>query len=155
MRKLLLSFIIVLSPCIMLGQELIEVTGSVTENATDMSLPGVNILEKGTNNGIMTDFDGNYSIQVPEDAVLVVSYMGYATKEIEVNGQSEINIVLQQDAAALEEVVVVGYGVQKKVNLTGSVASVDGEMLEDRPMTSVSAQGKRILKLFLATLEII
>jgi TonB-linked SusC/RagA family outer membrane protein len=121
----------------MLGQETIEITGTVTDNS--MSLPGVNIVEKGTNNGTMTDFDGNYTIQTPSNAVLVISYMGYATKEIEVNGQTNIDIVLEQDAAALDEVVVVGFGTQKKVNLTGSVASVDGDMLEDRPMTSVSA----------------
>ncbi|APS39160.1 hypothetical protein AO058_09860 [Salegentibacter sp. T436] len=121
----------------MLGQETIEITGTVTDNS--MSLPGVNIVEKGTNNGTMTDFDGNYTIQTPSNAVLVISYMGYATKEIEVNGKTNIDIVLEQDAAALDEVVVVGFGTQKKVNLTGSVASVDGDMLEDRPMTSVSA----------------
>jgi len=126
-------------PLILLGQESIEITGSVLEDDTGMPLPGVNIVEKGTNNGTMTDFDGNYSIEVPEDAILVLSYIGYATKEIEVNGRNDIDIVLEQDAAALDEVVVVGYGVQKKVNLTGSVASVDGDMLENRAMTSVSA----------------
>ncbi|MBO2544636.1 TonB-dependent receptor [Salegentibacter sp. BDJ18] len=137
MKKVLLTFIVVFLPYIMLGQETIEITGTVTDNS--MSLPGVNIVEKGTNNGTMTDFDGNYTIQTPSNAVLVISYMGYATKEIEVNGQTNIDIVLEQDAAALDEVVVVGFGTQKKVNLTGSVASVDGDMLEDRPMTSVSA----------------
>ena len=137
MKKLLLTFIVVFLPYIMLGQETIEITGTVTDNS--MSLPGVNIVEKGTNNGTMTDFDGNYTIQTPSNAVLVISYMGYATKEIEVNGKTNIDIVLEQDAAALDEVVVVGFGTQKKVNLTGSVASVDGDMLEDRPMTSVSA----------------
>ena len=139
MKKLLLTFIIVFLPLILLGQESIEITGSVLEDDTGMPLPGVNIVEKGTNNGTMTDFDGNYSIEVPEDAILVLSYIGYATKEIEVNGRNDIDIVLEQDAAALDEVVVVGYGVQKKVNLTGSVASVDGDMLENRAMTSVSA----------------
>ncbi|PRX39274.1 SusC/RagA family TonB-linked outer membrane protein [Salegentibacter salegens] len=137
MKKVLLTFILVFLPYIMLGQETIEITGTVTDNS--MSLPGVNIVEKGTNNGTMTDFDGNYTIQTPSNAVLVISYMGYATREIEVNGKTNIDIVLEQDAAALDEVVVVGFGTQKKVNLTGSVASVDGDMLEDRPMTSVSA----------------
>ncbi|MBI6116799.1 SusC/RagA family TonB-linked outer membrane protein [Salegentibacter maritimus] len=137
MKKVLLTFIVLLFPFIMLGQETIEITGTVSDK--NMTLPGVNIVEKGTNNGTMTDFDGNYSIIAPKDAILVVSYMGYATKEIPVSGQTTIDIVLEQDAATLDEVVVVGFGTQKKVNLTGSVASVDGDMLEDRPMTSVSA----------------
>ena len=98
MKKVLLTFIVVFLPYIMLGQETIEITGTVTDNS--MSLPGVNIVEKGTNNGTMTDFDGNYTIQTPSNAVLVISYMGYATKEIEVNGQTNIDIVLEQDAAA-------------------------------------------------------
>lgn len=118
-------------------QEFITVTGTVTEDETGMPIPSANILEKGTSNGVMTDFDGNYSINLPKDAILSVSYLGYATKEIKVDGRNEIDVVLQQDAAALDEVVVVGFGSQKKANVSGAVSSVDLEdALGDRPITN-------------------
>ncbi|KVV14795.1 TonB-dependent receptor [Flavobacterium sp. TAB 87] len=116
-----------------------QVKGTVTDS-NGAPIPGANILEKGTTNGVQTDFDGNFVLSVSNNnAVLVVSYVGFTSKEISVNGQTSINVQLQEDAARLEEVVVVGFGVQKKVNLTGSVATVSGEMLESRPITSVSA----------------
>ncbi|MBI6120826.1 SusC/RagA family TonB-linked outer membrane protein [Salegentibacter maritimus] len=135
MKKTLLAFIVMFLPYIMLGQETIEITGTVSEKG--MTLPGVNIVEKGTNNGTMTDFDGNYTINAPSDAVLVVSYMGYATKEVQVNGQSKLDIVLEQDAAALDEVVVVGYGAQKRESLTGALQTVEGDDLRDVTTPSV------------------
>ncbi|WP_299324169.1 TonB-dependent receptor [uncultured Maribacter sp.] len=102
-------------------------------------LPGANVLEKGTANGTQTDFDGNFTLEVANDnAILVVSYLGFLTKEISVNGKSEIIITLSEDAAALEEVVVVGYGSQKKANLTGSVVSVSGDDINKRPITQGS-----------------
>ena len=116
-----------------------QVKGTVTDS-NGAPIPGANILEKGTTNGVQTDFDGNFVLSVSNNnAVLVVSYVGFTSREISVNGQTSINVQLQEDAARLEEVVVVGFGVQKKVNLTGSVATVSGEMLESRPITSVSA----------------
>jgi len=123
----------------MLGQTTVEVSGKVVDNDSGIPIPGVNIIEKGTTNGTMTDFDGNFVLEAPANATLVISYLGYTTQEININNKSEIDIALQQGAAALDEVVVVGYGTQKKVNLTGSVASVDGDMLESRAITSVSA----------------
>ncbi|MBI6118139.1 TonB-dependent receptor [Salegentibacter maritimus] len=120
-------------------QETLTVTGTVTEAKTGMPVPAANILEIGTSNGVMTDFDGNYSIDVPKDAVLKVSYIGYAPKEIQVNNRSEIDIVLEEDAAALDEVVVVGYGTQKRENLTGALSSMDfDETIENRPVTDAS-----------------
>ena len=120
-------------------QETITVTGTVTEAETGMPVPAANILEKGTSNGVMSDFDGNYSIEVPEDAILKVSYIGYATKEINVNGRNEIDIVLETDAAALDEVVVVGYGTQNKKDLTGSITSIGGDEITERSVTNVSS----------------
>ncbi|WP_223883367.1 SusC/RagA family TonB-linked outer membrane protein [Arenibacter lacus] len=106
-----------------------EISGTVTDGLGP--LPGASIVVKGTTNGTQSDFDGNYAISgVPSDAVLVFSYIGYKTAEIQVNGQTTINVTLEEDASQLEEVVVVGYGTQKKATLTGSVATVDGEALE-------------------------
>ncbi|MBD1262356.1 TonB-dependent receptor [Maribacter polysiphoniae] len=113
------------------------VSGLITEDGTQGPLPGVNIVEKGTTNGTQTDFDGNYAITLTTDnAVLVLSYLGYSTQEISVGGRTELNATLQEDTQALEEVVVVGYGTQKKSDLTGAITSVGTEALNERNMTS-------------------
>ncbi|SFZ89464.1 TonB-linked outer membrane protein, SusC/RagA family [Flaviramulus basaltis] len=119
-----------------------NVTGIVAD-INGQPLPGANILEKGTSNGTQTDFDGKFSLDVTnENAVLIISYIGYFTKEISVTGQSNIEIVLSENASSLDEIVVVGYGTQKKVNLTGAVSSVKmDEVLGDRP---VSDAGKAL-----------
>ncbi|MFS4454935.1 TonB-dependent receptor [Maribacter sp. 2304DJ31-5] len=119
-------------------------TGSVTD-ADGQPLPGASIIEKGTTNGTQTDFDGNYSISVENgNTTLVVSYIGFATREVSVNGQSVLNIALQEDTAALDEVVVVGYGVKKVKDLTGSVSSVSGADFQDNalPTASLALQGR-------------
>jgi len=115
----------------------IEVTGNVTSDEGE-PLIGATILVKGTSVGTVTDFEGNYSIEAPEDGILVFSYTGYESKEIDVNGQAVINVSLTSDIAELSEVVVVGYGSQKKENLTGSVGVVGAETIEARPITSTS-----------------
>lgn len=102
-----------------------EVTGTVSDASGP--LPGASVIEKGTTNGTQTDFDGNYSIEVGSDAVLVVSYIGYKTTEVAVNGQSSINFTLEEDAQALEEVVIIGYGTTTVKDATGSVVSVTAE----------------------------
>ncbi|AYN66356.1 TonB-dependent receptor [Euzebyella marina] len=102
-------------------------------------LPGANVLEQGTTNGTQTDFDGNFSLSLSSSsATLVISYIGFATKEVPVNGQNSVNITLEESAAGLEEVVVVGFGTQKKLNLTGAVSAIDSEDLQNRPITSSS-----------------
>ncbi|SDL26739.1 SusC/RagA family TonB-linked outer membrane protein [Kriegella aquimaris] len=111
------------------------VNGTVTDE-DGIPLPGASVVVKGTSTGAVTDFDGNYSIEVASDAVLIFSYIGYTTTEIAVGGQSTVNASLPIDAGQLEEVVVVGYGTQKKKNLTGSVGIADAERLENRPITS-------------------
>ena len=115
------------------------ISGSVMDSETNQPLPGASILVKGTSTGVVTDFDGNFNIQVPAlDAVMIISYIGFQTQEVEVGGKSTINILLVPDSQALNEVVVVGYGTQKKINLSGSVAVVDMKQLEDRPIANVS-----------------
>lgn len=102
------------------------IKGKVT--TADGPLPGASVLVKGTNNGTSTDFDGNYTLNnVAADATLVVSYVGYLTQEVPVNGQSTINFALEEDAAALDEVVVVGYGAKKKSLVTGAISSVNSD----------------------------
>lgn len=113
-----------------------QVTGTIVDS-NNQPLPGANIIEKGTTNGTQSDFDGRFSIKVlDKNAILVISYVGFSSQEIEVGNQSEIDIVLEEDADQLDEVVVVGYGVQKKSDLTGSVASVSTQRLEDKPNTN-------------------
>ncbi|HET8737475.1 MAG TPA: SusC/RagA family TonB-linked outer membrane protein, partial [Pricia sp.] len=103
-----------------------EVTGTVSD-ATG-PLPGASVVVKGTTQGTQTDFDGNYTLdEVPEDATLIFSYIGYATQEIPVNGQSTINATLEQDAEALEEVVIIGSGQTTVEDATGAVAVVNSE----------------------------
>jgi iron complex outermembrane receptor protein len=102
------------------------VTGTVTGD--EGPLPGVNVIVQGTTNGVVTDFDGNYSIDnVASDAVLVFSFIGFSTQEVPVNGQSVINVFLQVDAQALDEVVIVGYGSSVKKEITTAVTTVSAE----------------------------
>lgn len=103
------------------------VTGTVTDNQ-NTPLPGASVIEKGTVNGTTTDFDGNFTIDVADlNAVLEASYLGYTTTDIPLNGQSNISVQLDEDATQLEDVVVVGYGTQKKSDVTGSIASIKSE----------------------------
>ena len=84
-----------------------EVSGTVSDASGP--LPGASVLEKGTTNGTQTDFDGNYTLTAQDGAVLIVSYIGYKTQEVAINGRSSINFTLEEDAEALEEVVIIGY----------------------------------------------
>lgn len=85
----------------------------------DIPLIGVNVIQKGTSNGIVTDLDGNFSFEVPANSTIVFSYIGFSDQEVVWDGKGELNIVLKEDTELLDEVVVVGYGTQKRVNLTG------------------------------------
>lgn len=110
----------------------------VVKDAAGEPIIGASILEKGTTNGIITDFDGKFSLSVNPGAVLQISYMGYKTQEVKVVPGKELNVVMREDTEMLEEVVVVGFGTQKKVNLTGSVGLAEAEELESRPVTSAT-----------------
>ncbi len=104
------------------------ISGIVTDDTGP--LPGVNIVEKGTVNGTTTDFDGNYTITVASDAVLVFSYIGFQNKEVSVSGQTTINVTLIVDAQSLDEVVIVGFGSQAKVDVTGAIAQIKQEEIK-------------------------
>ena len=116
----------------------ITVTGKVTDE-NKSPLPGANIVVKGTTHGVSSDFEGNYEIQAKEGDVLEFSFVGFQpqTKKVGRGNKVVINVVLQEDAQQLEDVVVVGYGTQKKENLTGAVATVDAKVLDSRPLTNI------------------
>ncbi|MDR0845120.1 MAG: TonB-dependent receptor [Tannerella sp.] len=118
-------------------QSRVTVTGVVTDTRGE-SVIGVNVVEKGTANGIVTDMDGKFSLNVPSNATLVISYIGFSTQEVAVNNRTALTIVLAENSQALEEVVVVGYGTQKKVNLTGAVDQVSSEVFEKRPINNIT-----------------
>lgn len=138
-RKFIFSiFITILSVWGLYAQSNLTVTGTVVD-ADNAPLIGVNVIVKGNSSlGASTDFDGQFELQnVASDAVLIVSYIGYETQEVAVDGRSNITVTMATNSQALEEVVVVGYGTQKKVNLTGAVSSVTSEALQNRPIPSV------------------
>ena len=104
------------------------VTGVVVD-AAGVPVIGANVIVKGTTVGTITDFDGNYSLEVPENAVLQISYIGYLTEEVTVGDKSSINVTLKEDSQALDELVVVGYGTMRKSDVTGSIATAKGDEL--------------------------
>lgn len=113
------------------------ITG-IVKDGTGEPVIGANVVESGShNNGVVTDVNGNFSIEVPEGAVLQVSYIGYLSKEMKVGKGNRLEIVLLEDTHALDEVVVVGYGVVKKQNLTSSVSRITDEAVKDRPITTL------------------
>jgi len=116
-----------------------SVTGKVVDS-TGGGLPGVSVVIKGTTTGTITDIDGNYSLaNVPSNGTLVFSFVGMKTQEIAVASKATINVTLVEDAIGLDEVVAIGYGTQKKVNLTGSIASVSGQEMIKRPVTNAAS----------------
>ena len=120
-------------------QQTKKITGNVT-NESGQPIIGATVLEKGhTSNGTISDIDGNFTITVPANATLTISYIGYMTQEIKVGYQTSFKIVLKDDTKALDEIIVVGYGSQKKANLTGAVSSVKmDEALGDRPLLNAA-----------------
>ena len=114
-----------------------RISGVITD-ANGEPVIGANVIESGTVNGTITDLNGKYLLEVSPNSTLQITYVGYDTQEIKIGGQTTINIELKEDSQALEEVIVVGYGVQKKVNLTGAVSQVSSKVLENRPITNLS-----------------
>ncbi|MCK0144556.1 TonB-dependent receptor [Arenibacter sp. F26102] len=113
----------------------VTITGSISD--VDGPLPGASVVVKGTTVGSVSDFDGNYVIEVPSGATtLVFSYVGYSKKEIDINNRTTIDVTLEEDAQALSEVVVVGYGTQRKADLTGAVGSIGAAEIVSKPITS-------------------
>ncbi|MBD0833418.1 SusC/RagA family TonB-linked outer membrane protein [Aestuariibaculum sediminum] len=118
-------FLLFLVPSTFLAQTIVK--GTVTEQSTSLPLPGVNILVKGTTNGTATDFDGEFQIQANKGDVLTFTFIGYQSQEIIYNGQTVLNIIMAEDAASLDEVVIIGYGSVKKEDLTGSVEVISSD----------------------------
>lgn len=122
----------------------IVVTGKVTDVKGD-PLPGVSIKLKGSTVGVTTGVDGSYSLTIPEDGILVFSFIGFLPQEVATQGRTSINVILAEQSLALSEMVVVGYGIQKKANLTGAVSAVGTKELESRPITAISSSLQGLL----------
>ena len=139
---LLVLFVALLSPMSIWAQN-IQLTGVVTD-ASNEPVIGASVVEKGTTNGVITDYEGNFTLNVSANATIVISYVGFQTQEIAVNGRSHIKTILKEDNEVLDEVVVVGYGTMKKSDMTGAISSVDVEELTKRTTTNPAEalQGK-------------
>lgn len=135
-------FAVVFLLCLLMGNraqaQTVTLEGTVRD-AAGLSLPGVNVLEKGTKNGVSTDFDGRYKIKLTNPkAVLSFSFIGFKTVDVPASGKTKVDAVLEEDSHALNEVVVVGYGTVKKSDLTGAVASISGNELKKIPVSNVA-----------------
>ncbi len=115
----------------------LKITGTITD-ASNQPVIGANVVEKGTTNGTVTDVNGKFSLEAPKGSQLQVSYIGYTTKELTVGNQTTLNVRLQEDSQVLNEVVVVGYGTEKKVNVIGSIAQIGSDKLENRSTPQLS-----------------
>jgi TonB-linked SusC/RagA family outer membrane protein len=114
------------------------ISGKITDEETGEPLPGATVLVKGTNIGTVTDTEGSFRLEIPEGAEsLLVSFVGYIEQEVVLAGQTEFQIEMVSGGSELDEVIVIGYGTQKKVNSTGAVSQVQGESIESRPITNV------------------
>lgn len=141
-KLLLISFLLL--QAVLFAQNNITISGTVLDEQ-GQPLPGANVVLKGTTTGVQTDFDGNFSLDnVPGNGILVFSYIGYVSQEVPINNRTSLNLTLLEDTQALDEVVVVGYGTQKKADLTGSIVTVDAEQIEKTPAANPiqSLQGK-------------
>ncbi|WP_445731342.1 SusC/RagA family TonB-linked outer membrane protein [Mariniflexile sp.] len=136
--KFLIPLLFMLASVVMMAQSQKTITGKVLSADDNMPLPGASVVVKGTTNGASTDFDGNFTLSVANSATtLTVSYLGYKTKEVAITSGS-LTILLATDASALDEIVVVGYGTQKKSDITGSVSKVEMENAIAIPTTNIS-----------------
>lgn len=141
MKKVLLVVALMTMTAVSLFAQSRTISGKVTSPEEPEGIPGVNVVVKGTTIGTVTDFDGNYSLSVPEDRnVLVFSFVGFLTREMTIGNNSVINVVLQPDLKTLGEVVVVGYGTQERRDITGSVTSIDNRAIENLVTPSFESQ---------------
>lgn len=140
MEKKIYKISLLLISCLLtlgaLSAQSVQIVGKVTGAADGAPLIGVSILEAGTSNGAVTDIDGNYAITAQAQGKLVFSYIGFSAQEVAINNQTSIDIILSDDATQLDEIVVVGYGREKKSTLTGAVASIDNEQLTTVPVAN-------------------
>ena len=133
-----LLIVLLCSISVVMAQQQVSVSGRVTDGQGE-PIVGATIREKGSGVSASTDKTGNYSITVDAEGTLSVSYVGYLSKELKVAGRRTLDITLESSEAALDEVVVVGYGTQKKSKLLGSVSTIDSKQLENRAVTNVSS----------------
>ena len=134
MKKTILLALTMLWAGVMFAQT--NVSGTVVGAEDGQPVVGAYILQQGTNNGTSTDLDGNFTISVPNDATLVVSSIGYVTQAIQVNGQTQLKVLLKTDAVQLEETIVVAYGTVKKGSYSGSAAVIKDDALKDAPVVN-------------------
>ncbi|MFP4060115.1 MAG: SusC/RagA family TonB-linked outer membrane protein [Bacteroidales bacterium] len=138
MKRIALFFSLLAFASVTLFAQPVTITGTVSSAEDGTTFPGVTIVVKGTTIGTITDFDGNYRIQVPQNATtLVFSYVGMQSVEVPIEGRTEIDIALEAEIVGLDEVVVVGYGEQSRRLLTGSVGKMESEAIEDSPYTGI------------------
>ena len=133
----LFGLVLFIMPASLFAQGSITVNGVVTDDASGEVLPGVNIIVKGTAQGTMSDFNGNYTISASSDAVLVFSFIGYQNQEIPVENRNTINVALAESSFNMDEVVVIGYGQRTKGSLTGAVGTTTGKVLEQAPTSNM------------------
>lgn len=135
MKRIISLLIIVMAFAFQVSAQ-VTIKGTVTDAVSNEPLIGATIIEKGTTNGTVTDIDGNFSFKTEnENPTIVVSFIGYLSQEIAYTGQTELNISMKADIAGIDEVVVVGYGTQKKSHLTGSISKVSNEGLDEIPVS--------------------
>lgn len=139
---LLVLFMALLAPMSVWAQN-IQLTGVVTDTSKEPII-GASVVEKGTTNGVITDYEGKFTLNVSSNATIIISYVGFQTQEIAINGKTHIETILKEDTEVLDEVVVVGYGTMKKSDMTGAISSVDVEELTKRTTTNPAEalQGK-------------
>ena len=124
-------------PLQVMAQENITVNGKVTE-ANGTPLPGVSIALKGTNRAVVSDAEGNFSIPAPSTGTLTFSYVGYGSKDVRINNQSNLTVTVTPEANSLADVVVVGYGTQRRATVTGAIANVSGKTVAELPVANIS-----------------
>jgi hypothetical protein len=137
-RLLAIIFFIMVPISAILAQE-ISISGSVSDNEGE-TLPGVSVVVKGTTQGTVTGFDGEFIINAPEGSVLVFSYVGFQSQEIAVTGSRKMHVVLRTQAVGLDELVVVGYGTQTRTTVTVATSTIKGDALDDIPTATVSSR---------------
>ena len=139
MRKILIIFLMFFSYYLSYGQSLpVSVRGTV-KDSDNISIPGVTVVLKGTNTGTITDINGNYSIRgIKSTDILIFSFIGYKTQEIQIGSRPAIDVVMVSDVVSMDEVVVVGYGVQKKESSVAAISQVGGETLKKASTISLS-----------------
>ena len=126
------------------AQDLITVSGTIYDSELNEPVIGASVLVKGQKTGVVSDIDGNYTVKAPSNGILVFSYVGLDTKEEKINGRTNIDVYMTANPQILDEVVVVGYGVQRKSDVTGSISSISGKDVNNTPVSSAlqALQGK-------------